>query len=66
MTDRIPMSEIDVTLLRELMEAGNALAEAVDDLRERSLDSLASRTDAQALARWEAALIAIGKAVLEP
>lgn len=49
-------AEIDVTLLRELLEAGNKLAEIVGD-------TLVVHGEGEALARWDAALFAIGRAV---
>lgn len=52
----LPVAEIDVALLRELMEAGNQLADAA----ENHWDEIPMGV---AVARWEDALYKIGRSL---
>lgn len=60
-----PVAEIDVSILREMMEAGNELAAVADNNAQAiALSPREERQLAKIIARWEAALFAIGKAVV--
>ena len=54
--ESLAVAEVDVALLRELLEAGNQLAKVVGD-------TLVLTGEGEVVARWDAALLAIGNAL---